>query len=821
MKKVSSVFLMLACSLVFSNASFGKSQEPPTEISKSKPFEILYSETLPEVALKAAESSPLDESSNAPFLTWSFDAFGKPFYLFLETNTRLIAKIPTQKRAHIEQSLMFYRGTLEGIPGSWLRLTRVGRQWSGVIWDGQEAYIIDPLSVIAPALKTVPAQPSSEHAIYRLSDTRDLGNRTCGLGESGGVPAHPMTSFGALLEELQDRVGVTAQGATRNIDMTVVTDQQFNNANSNPDAAVIARMNVVDGIFSEQLGVQISLVNVLPLQNNGGLTSSNAGILLDQFSNFTSSSSFNHPGLAHLFTGRNLDGSTVGIAFLRSLCSARFGIGVDQITGTGTAGALTVAHELGHNFGAPHDNQNGSPCATTPGTFLMNPFLNGNDQFSPCSLSQIQPVINGATCLTFINVQQADLQPQFQTIPQQVSLGQPFSSVLSVTNIGQNSTFNASAAISTPNELSLENVITNGGNCTGIGTTQANCSLNTISPGEERQITLTLKGTSIGSFTLQATVSADNDPNFSNNNTQGSITVVSGPPPIITPTPSATLTTTSVTFTGGHTSQDLEHWLEIGTTVGAANLYQSGTMGTAHTRAVSGLPTSGTIYVRYWTRNSSGWSKQDHSYTMNAGGGGGGGTFPPAMSSPVPNATLTTTSVTFTGGHTSQDLEHWLEIGTTVGAANLYQSGTMGTAHTRAVSGLPTSGTIYVRYWTRNSSGWSKQDHSYTMNAGGGGGGGTFPPAMSSPVPNATLTTTSVTFTGGHTSQDLEHWLEIGTTVGAANLYQSGTMGTAHTRAVSGLPTSGTIYVRYWTRNSSGWSKQDHSYTMNAGGGGN
>ena len=30
---------------------------------------------------------------------------------------------------------------------------------------------------------------------------------------------------------------------------------------------------------------------------------------------------------------------------------------------------FSVAHELGHNFGAPHDNENGSPCATTPGTF--------------------------------------------------------------------------------------------------------------------------------------------------------------------------------------------------------------------------------------------------------------------------------------------------------------------------------------------------------------------------------------------------------------------------------------------------------------------
>ena len=91
--------------------------------------------------------------------------------------------------------------------------------------------------------------------------------------------------------------------------------------------------------------------------------------------------------------------------------------------------------------------------------------------------------------------------------------------------------------------------------------------------------------------------------------------------------------------------------------------------------------------------------------------------FPPAMVSPAPGSILTSTSVTFTGGHTSQDLEHWLEVGGNVGGNNLYDSGSMGTGHTATVSGLPTSGTIYVRYWTQHADGWwDIQDHTYTMN---------------------------------------------------------------------------------------------------------
>ena len=88
------------------------------------------------------------------------------------------------------------------------------------------------------------------------------------------------------------------------------------------------------------------------------------------------------------------------------------------------------------------------------------------------------------------------------------------------------------------------------------------------------------------------------------------------------------------------------------------------------------------------------------------------------MSSPAPGSTLTSSTVTFTGGHTSQDLEHHLYVGTSPGAKNLHDSRSTGTGHARTVSGLPSSGTIYVRWYSKNSSGWQSQDHTYTMSVG-------------------------------------------------------------------------------------------------------
>jgi len=96
-------------------------------------------------------------------------------------------------------------------------------------------------------------------------------------------------------------------------------------------------------------------------------------------------------------------------------------------------------------------------------------------------------------------------------------------------------------------------------------------------------------------------------------------------PPIITPSPGSTLTTTTITFTGGHASKPgEEHWLSVG--FGTRiwdNLIYHQSLGTGHTAQVSGLPTSGTLHVLYWTMTDEAeWAFREHTYTMNVGSGG-------------------------------------------------------------------------------------------------------------------------------------------------------------------------------------------------------
>jgi len=96
----------------------------------------------------------------------------------------------------------------------------------------------------------------------------------------------------------------------------------------------------------------------------------------------------------------------------------------------------------------------------------------------------------------------------------------------------------------------------------------------------------------------------------------------------------------------------------------------------------------------------------------------------PAMTNPTPGSTLSGSTETFTwsaGG--TNVVEWWVYIGTSVGAKNIYDSGSLGLATSDTVNGLPTDGsTLYVRLWWRDAAGWHTVDVTYMAATSGGGG---------------------------------------------------------------------------------------------------
>ncbi|XP_040197635.1 snake venom metalloproteinase atroxlysin-1-like [Rana temporaria] len=83
------------------------------------------------------------------------------------------------------------------------------------------------------------------------------------------------------------------------------------------------------------------------------------------------------PRIAHdnaqLITDTNFEGTTIGEAYIGDMCSEQFSAGVDQDHSSSKVSvASTLVHEMGHNLGMDHDQEN---CSCSAGSCFMSPVL--------------------------------------------------------------------------------------------------------------------------------------------------------------------------------------------------------------------------------------------------------------------------------------------------------------------------------------------------------------------------------------------------------------------------------------------------------------
>jgi hypothetical protein len=442
----------------------------------------------------------------------TFEAYGRRFEVLLEPNEQMIRALPGLRR-HTEP----LTGTLDGVPGSWARLTRsTGGRWQGVVFDGQDLYAIEPASdLTAAAVQPLPAGDTP--VVYRLSDAvLPVGPGFCGtvtLGER----ASAQLAFDSLSSELQSQAATLV---TRELQVGVVADAAFTRFfSSHPggaEQAIVARMNIVDGIFSSQLGVRIRLAPPVLFEGADPFTREDPNELLDELRRWRR----NNPeqlalGLTHLMTGRNMTGETVGIAYMGTVCRGDSAASLSEGTRSTTTAALIAAHEIGHNFNAPHDGEAGGACETAPRTFLMAPRLNGSDQFSACSVQQMQPLVTNARCLASVSLADAALETTAH--PVEATVGAAVTLTAGVRAVGSATSQAVTLEIAVPVALAIRGVTAPaGGSCTHGGGT-ASCSFGDLLAGELRTVNVEVLPTTAGTHTVGLALAAMNDGSASNN----------------------------------------------------------------------------------------------------------------------------------------------------------------------------------------------------------------------------------------------------------------------------------------------------------------
>ena len=493
-----------ACAAIFSTTA----EAGPGDITLS------HYESLQQMSLRSAVASEANGSlqvSVAAPVALSFDALGRNFNFELEANSRLMQM--ARQNPSLD-GVKIYRGELAGRPNSWARIVVTDGVPQGMFFDGQEMFAIE-----APGDSDV---ATSGPIVYRLADAQIApGAMSCGSMSLA-------TTAAAALDGLVDELGPISQGpgAISEIEMGAVGDFEFTNSKGGDAAAATAilnRLNMVDGIYSQQLGVQITVTEIDTFStSNDPFTESDSGALLDELSAYRSTTpAQNSNGLTHLYTGRDLDGSTVGIAWTSALCSNFFGAGLSEGSNNATFDSLVAAHEIGHNFGAPHDGQSGSACESETGAFIMAPSLNGSDQFSACSIVEMTDDIAAASCINPVPAVDMTVSLTSSTT---VLFGASVDLAYNVTNVGSVDATNVSVDFTIPANLTLGVVTPSVGTCTnGAGT--VSCTIGDVPGFAARTVDISVTPALLGAGMLSATVSADVDERPANDQESLQLTV--------------------------------------------------------------------------------------------------------------------------------------------------------------------------------------------------------------------------------------------------------------------------------------------------------
>jgi hypothetical protein len=168
---------------------------------------------------------------------------------------------------------------------------------------------------------------------------------------------------------------------------------------ANVEARINAVINAMNAQYERDVDIthQVTSIIVRTSAQQDPYTSTDAVTLLNQVRNQWNA---NHAGIqrdvVQMFTGTNLNGSTIGIAWIGSICTS-YGYGVVQSDFNSSFACVTdlSAHELGHGWGAEH-------CRCfRPQSYTMNSSITCANQFHPSrTVPNILNFRDSRSCLT-------------------------------------------------------------------------------------------------------------------------------------------------------------------------------------------------------------------------------------------------------------------------------------------------------------------------------------------------------------------------------------------------------------------------------------
>ncbi|KAK7933103.1 hypothetical protein WMY93_003999 [Mugilogobius chulae] len=314
---------------------------------------------------------------------------GRPLEMHLERNDEFLTKNYSETH-YLENGTAvtttpedidhcYYQGKIVGVNDSEASIS-ICDGLRGYFRTSEQRFVIQPL---------LTSDPEGDHAVAGVSEAP----ATCGV----------TNDTWAADEEPPSR--------TRSFGQFIVSDQKFVELYLVADNREYLRMGKDVSKLRKRVFEVVNFVNMVykPLLTFVALVgleiwtdsdkiviTSNTGQNLNNFMNWRNQNLLNKKhDCAHLISGIDFDGGTVGLAYVGALCTG-YSVGVVQdYTDPSAAIGATLAHELGHNLGMSHDT---STCVCSGDSCIMEPSVKGwslPQTFSSCSRSKYDEFLLG------------------------------------------------------------------------------------------------------------------------------------------------------------------------------------------------------------------------------------------------------------------------------------------------------------------------------------------------------------------------------------------------------------------------------------------
>ncbi|KAM6931435.1 disintegrin and metalloproteinase domain-containing protein 28 [Xenentodon cancila] len=370
--------------VLFLNASFKPSESHSYTFEHGKDYEVVRPVRLHTVRKRHAEHL------RPGTIKYAMTVGGRDIEVHLEKNNELLTKDYTETFYQDDETRVttipndidhcYYHGKVVNDSTSSVSISTCDGL-RGYFRTSAQRYLIEPLT----------ADDEGDHKVTTFNDT-DFTPAVCGVtNTSWSDDFEPPTS-----RSRSRSAGNSIVQQQKYIELFIVADNRLyvkmKNDLKNLRSRIFEIVNFVNMAY-KPLRTFIALVG-LEVWSKEDLISvtTPAGASLDAFMKWRNSDLVNRKkhDNAHLISGIDFDGPTVGLAFIGTLCSGH-SVGVIQDhNNQAIAVGATLAHEMGHNLGMDHDDS--SACACSGDSCIMAAALSWNipRTFSSCSTSSYE-----------------------------------------------------------------------------------------------------------------------------------------------------------------------------------------------------------------------------------------------------------------------------------------------------------------------------------------------------------------------------------------------------------------------------------------------